>query len=264
MGKVFLVGAGPGAPDLLTVRALRLLQQADVVLHDALVSAEILALIPPMAHIVDIGKRCGTKLLTQEEINSLLVKYAREYAAVVRLKGGDPGIFGRAGEEIDALVEAGIAYEIIPGVTSALAAAAAAGVSLTDRRSAPSVLFTTAHRNPEAAPVAWRELVAARATLAIYMPAQGYTALSEELQLAGLDAATPCTVVSHAGRSTQQVLATDLRGLSASKALPAPALLLVGECVRPLRAADAEKEVREFLSEGSPEPATIHSMTGVN
>ncbi len=121
MGKVFLVGAGPGDPELLTVRAARLLREADLVLHDALVSSEILALISPRAQVVDIGKRCATKLLTQQEINALLIRSAADADTVVRLKGGDPSIFGRAGEEIEALVEAGISFEVVPGITSALA-----------------------------------------------------------------------------------------------------------------------------------------------
>src|SRR5262249_28914407 len=133
-GKVYLIGAGPGDPDLLTVKAARMIRLADVVLHDSLVGDEILRMSPRGAQVVDVGKRAGKKLLTQGEINSLLVANARRYLIVVRLKGGDPGIFGRAAEEISALREVGIDYEIVPGVTSALSAAAAAGISLTDRR----------------------------------------------------------------------------------------------------------------------------------
>src|ERR1700736_3003143 len=133
-GKVYLVGAGPGDPELLTLKAARLLGSANVVLHDSLVSREVLALISPNAEIVDVGKRAGRKLLTQDEINSLLISYAKTCATVVRLKGGDPSLFGRAGEELQALREAGVAFELVPGITAALAAAAAAGISLTDRR----------------------------------------------------------------------------------------------------------------------------------
>ena len=146
MGKAYLIGAGPGDPDLLTVKALRLLQSADVVLHDGLVSRGVLGLISPAAQVVNIGKRCGQKLLTQEEINSVLVHYAGIFQTVVRLKGGDPLLFGRAGEEIQALRAARINFEIVPGITSAFAAAGAAGISLTDRRIASQVLFTTAHQ----------------------------------------------------------------------------------------------------------------------
>jgi uroporphyrin-III C-methyltransferase len=134
MGKVYLIGAGPGDPELLTLKAARLLASADVVLHDALVSDAVLAMISPAAQIINVGKRAGQKLLTQDEINGLLVSYGRTRATVVRLKGGDPSIFGRAGEELEALRAAGITHEIVPGISAALGAAAAAGISLTDRR----------------------------------------------------------------------------------------------------------------------------------
>jgi len=232
MGKVYLVGAGPGDPELLTLRAARLLEQADVVLHDALVSPEVLALIGD-ARVIDVGKRCGTKLLTQQEINSLLVAYASQYEVVIRLKGGDPTIFGRAGEEIEALVEAGIAYEIVPGISSALAAAAAAGVSLTDRRYASSVVFTTAHSGIDSELTAWNRLVSSHSTLAIYMPGSSYRQLAE----AGLRPQTPCAVVSHAGRSTQQVHRCDLSSLEQLESFAAPTLLIVGECVDPMHMA---------------------------
>jgi uroporphyrin-III C-methyltransferase len=233
MGKVFLVGAGPGDPELLTLRAARLLQQADIILHDALVSAEILALIGA-ARVIDIGKRCGTKLLTQEEINSLLIAYAAEYPVVVRLKSGDPSIFGRAGEEIEALLQAGVSFEIVPGVTSAIAAAAAAGISLTDRRFAASVVFATAHRGNGAEATAWDKLVTSHSTLAIYMPGGDYKLLASQLCDAGLDSQTPCAVISHAGRPTQQVRCSDLTSLRLVEPLPAPSLLIIGECARPL------------------------------
>jgi len=134
MGKVYLVGAGPGDPELLTVKAARLLARASIVFHDSLVSCEVLRLIARGAEVIDVGKRCGRKLLTQEEINSLLISGRRpQHTVVVRLKGGDPLIFGRAGEEIEALRNAGVDFEIVPGITAVLGAAAAAGISLTDR-----------------------------------------------------------------------------------------------------------------------------------
>ena len=145
-GKVYLVGAGPGDPDLLTVKAVRTLGFADVVLHDALVSANVLALVCPQARVINVGKRCGRKGLTQDQINDLLLRFATAGEVVVRLKSGDPSIFGSAGEELDALREAGIEVEIIPGVTASLAAAANIGVSLTDRRRADQLLFISAHR----------------------------------------------------------------------------------------------------------------------
>src|ERR1700681_3263284 len=139
MGKVYLVGAGPGDPELFTLRAARLLERATIVLHDSLVSREVLQRIAPKAEIIDVGKRCGQKLLSQEEINALLVSYAASHERVIRLKGGDPLIFGRAGEEIEALRQAGVDFEIVPGITAALGAAAEAGISLTDRRAASQV-----------------------------------------------------------------------------------------------------------------------------
>jgi uroporphyrin-III C-methyltransferase len=246
MGRVFLVGAGPGDPDLLAVKAVRLLASAEIVLHDALVSDEILALVNPAATLIDVGKRRGHKLLTQAEINSLLVAYAAKTNIVIRLKGGDPSIFGRAGEEIEALMEAGIAYEIVPGITSALASAAAAGISLTDRRFAASVLFTTGHRASEAETVQWERLVTGGTTLVIYMPGTDYSEISASLIDAGLQPSTPCTVVSQASRPTQSVLRTYLAALTTHKAVPAPALLIVGECAAPLHlSAELSAAVRE-------------------
>src|SRR5258708_38284867 len=142
MGKVYLVGAGPGDPDLLTVKAARLLACAGIVFHDSLVSREILQLIRRGAEVIDVGKRCGQKLLTQEEINSLLVSAAAKHDVVIRLKGGDPLIFGRAGEEIEALRNAGLDFEIVPGITAAPGAAAAPGISLPDRRAASQAVIT--------------------------------------------------------------------------------------------------------------------------
>src|SRR5271155_650794 len=147
-GKVYLVGAGPGDPELLTVKALRLLRTANVVFHDDLVSSKFLNLISPAAEVQNVGKRCGSKTIQQEEINFLLVARASSGLAVVRLKGGDPLIFGRAGEEIEALRRANIEYEVVPGITAALGAAAAAGISLTDRRVSHAVLFLTAQLAP--------------------------------------------------------------------------------------------------------------------
>jgi len=244
-GKVFLVGAGPGDPELLTLRAARLLAQADIVLHDALVTGEILNLVNPKAKVIDIGKRCGRKLLTQEEINSLLVSSALTAQVVVRLKGGDPCIFGRGGEEIDALVDAGIEFEIVPGITSALASAAAAGISLTDRRFASSVVFTTAHRGDGAEAMEWDKLVSSGSTLAIYMPGGDYAQLSERLCRAGLDPQTPCVVVSRAGHPDQQVLWTDVTWLATRSNLPSPSLLIVGRCASALHAHEVQSLIHE-------------------
>jgi uroporphyrin-III C-methyltransferase len=237
MGKVYLVGAGPGDPDLLTVRAARLLGQANVVLHDSLVSQEVLTKISPEATVVDVGKRCGKKLLTQEEINSLLVSYARSCEAVVRLKGGDPSIFGRAAEELAALRGAGIPWEVVPGVTAALGAAAAAGISLTDRRVASQVLFATFSRGVGAAAFDWGCL-RATTTLVLYMPGQDYGAVSERLVEAGLPPDLPCAIVSQAANAAQQIRWTAVGPLASEKKLPAPALLIVGRV--------ASQQVREL------------------
>ena len=232
MGKVFLVGAGPGDPELLTIRAARLLAEADVVLHDALVPEGILRLIGSKAQIIDVGKRNGTKFHTQDEINELLVAYGRANHTVVRLKGGDPSLFGRAGEEIEALFSAGVDFEIVPGITAAMAGAAAARISLTDRRHAASVVFVTARRRAGADEIRWSKLVEAGSTLAIYMPGANYSELCERLRDAGLDGSTPCAVVSAASRGDQQVLWTDLLSLPNHAGLPAPSIVIAGECAR--------------------------------
>src|SRR5258708_25952108 len=170
-GKVYLVGAGPGDPELLTVKALRLLRGADVVLHDDLVSPEILQLISPAAEVQNAGKRCGTKTVRQEEINFLMVTLAASGRQVVRLKSGDPLIFGRAGEEIEALRRSNIEYEIVPGVTSALGAAAAAGIPLTHRQASSTLVLTAGHRASENDPASWGQFAAAEAAPLVHMPA---------------------------------------------------------------------------------------------
>lgn len=233
MSRVYLVGAGPGDPELLTVRALNLLRRADVVLHDALVTRSILDLIAPTAQIIDIGKRCGQNLLSQHDINNLLVHFGSTVETTVRLKGGDPTIFGRAGEEISALRDAAIPYEIVPGVTAATACAAAAGISLTDRRVASSIVFVTAHRGPHFDETDWESLVSSRSTLAIYMPGRDYRQIAERLMEAGLPSSSRCVVVSHNGRSSQKVFFSSLSQLGSQASLPSPSLVIVGECAAP-------------------------------
>jgi uroporphyrin-III C-methyltransferase len=251
MSRVFLVGAGPGDPELLTVRAVRLLQTADIVLHDALVSAAVLELTSPSAQVINIGKRCGHKLLTQEEINSLLVHHGARARITVRLKGGDPSIFGRAGEEIQALQEAGISYEIVPGITSALASAAAAGISLTDRRFASSIVFATAHRSPGKDGVEWDRLVSSHSTLVIYMPGSDYQRLASQLRAAGLAPETPCAVVSSAGLPTQQIFWSTLEQIGRSPTLPAPSLLIVGRCASALTRVEEIEFQAQLTNESS-------------
>ncbi len=244
-GKVYLAGAGPGDPELLTVKASRLLARADVVLHDSLVGKGVLALISPAAQVIDVGKRAGRKLLTQSEINSLLVAYSREYSVVVRLKGGDPSIFGRAGEEISALREAGVPYEIVPGVTAALGAAAAAGISLTDRRVASQVLFSTFSRGPEAGAMDWGA-VTGTTTLVLYMPGPDYGEVAARLRECGLPAETPCLIVSEATNERQEIRWTSLAGLPSISKLPAPALLVVGRVASQELARPGSSVLREW------------------
>jgi uroporphyrin-III C-methyltransferase len=236
MGKVYLIGAGPGDPELLTLKAARLLERATIVLHDSLVSREVLALVPATAEIIDVGKRAGQKLLTQDEINSLLVSYANSHEIVIRLKGGDPTLFGRAGEEMEALRESQIPFEIVPGITAALGAAAAAGISLTDRRAASQLVITTYSRGEDAAnsdPFAatpslnWAA-ISSTTTLVLYMPGADYSEVSRRLLAAGQPEDLPCVIVSNATRPTQQIRHTTVASLATESRLPAPALLIVG------------------------------------
>src|SRR5580658_7485223 len=227
MGKVYLIGAGPGDPELLTVKAARLLASANIVLHDSLVSREVLAKISSGAKVIDVGKRCGKKLLTQDEINVLLVSCATSHETVVRLKGGDPSVFGRAGEELEALRKARIEFEVVPGITAALGVAAAAGISLTDRRVASQVLLTTFSRGADANAMDWGCLTPAT-TLVLYMPGPDYAEVARRLTDAGLPNDLPCVIVSGATGLQQQVRWSSVGALSAEDKLPAPALMIVG------------------------------------
>ncbi|MFZ0420160.1 MAG: uroporphyrinogen-III C-methyltransferase [Candidatus Sulfotelmatobacter sp.] len=231
-GKVYLVGAGPGDPELLTVKALRLLQTAQVVLHDDLVAPEILKLIPSTAQVQNVGKRCGTKTMRQEEINFLLVALADSGRQVVRLKSGDPLIFGRAGEEIEALRRCNIAYEIVPGVTCALGAAAAAGIPLTHRQISSTLVLTAGHRAAENSDAEWSKFNASESTLLVYMPGHDYAEMADRLTAAGFAKETPCAIISRATTPRQQVHHTTISNLHRSPELEAPTLLVVGEVVK--------------------------------
>jgi len=253
-GKVYLIGAGPGDPELLTLKAARLLAKADVVLHDALVSDGVLARISPAAEIINVGKRAGQKLLTQDEINALLVSYGRTRATVVRLKGGDPSVFGRAGEEIEALHGAGIEYEIVPGISAALGAAAAAGISLTDRRVASQILFTTFSRGIDGSVMDWG-CVTSTTTLVLYMPGADYAEVSERLLGGGLPADLPCVIVSQATGTQQQVCWSSVARLANEKRLPAPALLIIGR----VASHDVTELSASFWSTNRKEPDAKHT-----
>src|ERR1700719_2650240 len=194
-GKVYLVGAGPGDPDLLTVKALRLLGTAEVVLHDDLVSSEILKLITPTAEVQNVGKRCGSKAIRQEEINFLMVTRAACGSQVVRLKSGDPLIFGRAGEEMEALRRSNVEYEIVPGITSALGAAAAVGIPLTHRQESSTLVLTAGHRASEDSAEDWSGLAGTGSTLVIYMPGSNYGEISSRFTDTGLAPETPCAII---------------------------------------------------------------------
>lgn len=230
-GKVFLVGAGPGDPELLTVKALSVLENADVVLHDDLVSPEILRLIPATAQVHDVGKRSGSKKVQQEEINFLMIALAEQGLRVVRLKSGDPLIFGRAGEEIEALRRAGIECEIVPGVSAVLGAAAAAQIPLTHRRMSSALVLITAHQASESQAADWSRLAGSGATLAIYMPGRNHGDLAAKLRAAGLASETACAIISRATTPYQQTHVTTLAELPAAPQLPAPTLLVIGEVV---------------------------------
>jgi uroporphyrin-III C-methyltransferase/precorrin-2 dehydrogenase/sirohydrochlorin ferrochelatase len=231
---VSLVGAGPGDPELLSVKAVRRLESAEVVLHDDLVPAGILELAAH-AEVVNVGKRCGFKNITQEQINELVVEHARAGKRVVRLKSGDPLIFGRAAEEMQALREAGVDFEVVPGITSALAAAAAIPASLTDRNSASNVIFSTGHHaqshNQGALPA--KE----DATRVVYMPGRDLGLLAAEWMAEGLPGDLPCVLVSRAAQADQSVQCTTLEALSDAEHMQVPSLLLAGWAVRQADAA---------------------------
>jgi uroporphyrin-III C-methyltransferase len=246
MGKVYLVGAGPGDPELLTVKAARLLARAAVVFHDSLVSREILQLIARDAQAIDVGKRCGHKLLTQEEINSLLVSAAGNHDVVIRLKGGDPLIFGRAGEEIEALRNAGVDFEVVPGITAALGAAAAAGISLTDRRAASQVVISTFSRGTAGAAMDWGAITGTT-TLALYMPGPDYAEVAHRLLEGGLPDDLPCVIVSNATGAEQQIRWTNIARLAHEEKLPAPALMIVGRV-----ASQKVQEISKAFWRGEP------------
>jgi uroporphyrin-III C-methyltransferase len=249
-GKVYLVGAGPGDPELLTRKAWRVLQSADVVLHDDLVSEEILRVLPRAAQVVNVGKRCGAKGISQDEINERMVSLARSGKIVARLKNGDPLLFGRAGEEMEALREARIEFEVIPGVTAALGAAAVAQISLTDRRHASRVVFVTAHRAGGTGLTNERH-IANDTTYVIYMPGNRYTELVEELRAAGIGAEIPCVVISRATTKDETIYRTTVGKLPQSPEAAAPSLLIVGSVAGPLAGEEAREEELsgEFRSE---------------
>ena len=244
-GKVTLVGAGPGDPELLTLKADKAIQAATVLLVDDLVSPEVLAFSAPGARVIHVGKRGGCKSTPQAFIERLMVLAAREGENVVRLKGGDPFIFGRGGEEVEHLLQAGIEVQIVNGITSGLAAVTSLGVPLTHRQHAHGVVFVTGHAHPASQGADWRSLAAAardaRLTLVIYMGVSGAARVQQEL-LSALPASTPVAVVQRASRPDQRQATTTLDDLDAMivrEHLASPAIIVVGDLISGVAAASS-------------------------
>lgn len=233
-GWVYLVGAGPGDPDLLTCKAARLITEADVIVYDNLVAPAILELARADAERIYAGKQRGEHALAQEEINHLLVRLAREGKRVVRLKGGDPYIFGRGGEEVETLAADGIAFEVVPGVTAAAGVAAYAGIPLTHREHAQACVFVTGHLKDGSMNLDWPGLARRRQTVVIYMGLMGLPVLCEKLMEHGLPPEWPAAIVQHGTQPSQRTvtgtLAT-LPALAAAAQLRAPTLIIVGTVV---------------------------------
>ena len=238
-GRVTLVGAGPGDPELLTLKAVRALREADVILVDDLVDRRVLEHAPATARIIDVGKRGGCKSTPQEFIHRLLLREARAGRCVVRLKGGDPFVFGRGGEERDALREAGIAVEVVPGVTSGIAAPQAIGIPVSDRRHAQGVIFVTGHAQQDRDEPDWAALARTGMTLVIYMGVAHCARIATRLVAGGLAVDTPAAAIQHAHTPQQRSVVATIGTLAdaiASAGLGSPAILVVGSVVR---AADA-------------------------
>ncbi len=233
-GFVSIVGAGPGPVDLMTLRALDRLQRADVVVHDRLISPEVLALIPATAQRLYVGKALGNHSVPQEGIHALLVEHAQRGKRVVRLKGGDPYVFGRGGEEVQALQAEGIHFEVVPGVTAASGCAAAAGIPLTHRDFAASCVFLPGHLADDDATHDWRALARPGQTRVFYMGVQRLAQIAQQLISHGLDPNTPAAIVRDGARPTQSVMATRLCNLVARAPAygPQPGLLIIGETVQ--------------------------------
>lgn len=235
LGYVALVGAGPGDPDLLTLRALRLIQEADTVVYDRLVSEEILALVRPDADKLYAGKARANQALSQEAINQLLVRLAREGKRVVRLKGGDPFIFGRGGEEIETLAEAGIPFMIVPGITAALGCASYAGIPLTHRQYAQSCLFVTGHRQGDRPNLDWDKLVVPKQTLVIYMGTLGLKDICQGLIEHGIAPDMPAALIESGTTARQRVIIATVATLAQraeEENASAPTLIIIGEVVK--------------------------------
>lgn len=231
-GEAWLVGAGPGDPGLLTIRALQLMQSADVVVHDRLVSKAVLALVRRDAELISVGKTPGCQSASQEEINGLLIRLVREGKRVCRLKGGDPFIFGRGGEEMEALATAGLRYQVVPGITAAAGCAAYSGIPLTHRAMAQSVVFLTAHGKDSLDRLDWPSLARDRQTLALYMPVRRFQDIRDKLIEYGRSPETPIAIIENGTSDQQRVIhgyLEDLTDLAERHDVVAPAILIVGD-----------------------------------
>lgn len=232
-GEVALVGAGPGDPELLTVKALNYLQQADVVLYDYLVSDEIMALVPSDTILVCVGKRAGHHSVPQEKTNQLLLDFAKQGYKVVRIKGGDPFIFGRGGEELEVLADAGINFQVVPGITAAAGATAYAGIPLTHRDYAQSAMFITGHLKAESDQMDWSTLARGQQTLVIYMGLMKSDYIQQQLISHGRDQQTPIAIIERGTQLSQKVFKGQLAQLAElAKQAEAPALIVIGEVVQ--------------------------------
>jgi uroporphyrin-III C-methyltransferase/precorrin-2 dehydrogenase/sirohydrochlorin ferrochelatase len=235
IGKIWLVGAGPGDPDLLTVKALRLIQTADVVIHDRLVSQAIMDLIPASTRRIYVGKVRSHHAVPQEDINALLVTEAETCKNVLRLKGGDPFIFGRGGEELEELATAGIPFEVVPGITAASGCAAYAGIPLTHRDYAQSVRFITGHLKNDGVNLHWPELMDPMQTLVFYMGLVGLQAICEQLIQHGRDPNTPLALIEKGTTPEQRVIIASLATISERlhvEKVSAPTLTIIGNVVK--------------------------------
>jgi uroporphyrin-III C-methyltransferase / precorrin-2 dehydrogenase / sirohydrochlorin ferrochelatase len=234
MGEVYLVGAGPGDPDLLTFRAFRLMQQADVVLYDRLVDPKILDLVRREAERVYVGKRPQNHTAPQAEISEMLVKYAREGKRVLRLKGGDPFVFGRGGEEIEMLADEGVPFQVCPGITAAIGCSAYSGIPLTHRDHAQACVFVTAHGRDGPIARDWKALIRPGQTVAIYMGLGHIEEILGEVAAQGVDPKTPAAIVDNGARPNQRVVVADIESLAASAreaGLRGPTIIIVGSVV---------------------------------